>query len=92
MTAFELIDSFFARPQPGRASHERRITTRQLGYLKDLIGADPEGGAMAPAGPGVWYWTPAGRNKYEITEDYGKAGHKIARLSSGRVTGTGQLF
>jgi hypothetical protein len=37
--------------------------------LKDLIGADPEGAALANDGPGVWLWMPAGRTKYRITED-----------------------
>lgn len=92
MTAFDLIDSIFARVQPDRPGNERGITGKQLTYLKDLIGADPEGGAIRQRGRNVWQWMPAGRVKYEITEDFATGRHKIARLSSGIPTGTGHLF
>jgi len=92
MTPFDLIESIYARPQDGMPSNERAITARQLSYLKDLIGADPEGGALTRSGPGVWMWTPAGRTKYRITEDYAGGRHKIARFSNVVASGTGRLF
>jgi hypothetical protein len=91
MTAFELIDSIFARAQDG-PSNERRITAGQLSYLKDLIGADPEGAAFRPNGPGEFVWAPSGRNKYLLTEDRTGNKHKIARLANTVSTGTGRLF
>lgn len=92
MTAYELIDSIFARPQDG-PSNERRITASQLSYLKDLIGADPEGGTMRPDGPGAWVWAPAGRTKYRLTEDLSlHRAHKIARFSTCYAVESGRLF
>lgn len=93
MTAFDLVAEIFARPQQGVASNVRFVTLKQLRYLLDLIGADPEGGALGPAGPGRWMWTPMGRNKYEITEDVrGGNRHSIRRLANLGASGTGQLF
>jgi threonyl-tRNA synthetase len=92
MTAWELIADIYARPQAGMASNERRITARQLGYLKDLIAEDEEGGAIEKRGPGVWLWLPSGRTKYEITEDFVKGRHKIARLANVSASATGRLF
>lgn len=94
MTAFDLIDSIFARIQPDMPSNERRITASQLSYLKDLIGADPEGAAFHRGAPGVWTWLPAGRNKYVLTEDLRPGGnrHKIARYSNLAASGSGELF
>lgn len=92
MTAFDLIESIFARPQRDMPSNERRITATQLSYLKDLIGADPEGGAMARAGPGVWTWAPAGRTKYQLTEDYQGNRHTLARFMNLTASETGRLF
>jgi hypothetical protein len=92
MTPFDLIESIYARPQADVASNERFITARQVAYLKDLIGADPEGVALVRTGPGVWQWAPAGRTKYQITEDYLNGRHKIARYSNVVASGTGRLF
>lgn len=92
MTAFELIDSIFVRHHAGMPGNERRLTAAQLRYLKDLIGADPEGGAMRVQGPGLWVWTPSGRNKYEIHEDRGGNQHKIVRLANLVSSETGRLF
>jgi hypothetical protein len=92
MTAFDLIDSIFARHQDGVPGNERRVTSAQLGYLRNLIDADPEGGALRRDGPNVWLWAPAGRNKYRIEEDMVKGRHKIARLSTLTPSATGRLF
>jgi hypothetical protein len=92
MTAHELIASMFQRPQEGRPSNERGISGRQLAYLRDLIGSDPEGGALQMSGPGVWVWAPSGRNKYVITEDLKGNRHKIARLSNLGPSEAGRLF
>lgn len=92
MTAFDLIASIYARPQSDVPSHVRFITASQLSYLKDLIGADPEGSAFRRDGPGRWIWAPSGRTKYEITEDLGGRKHRIARLANLSASGTGMLF
>jgi hypothetical protein len=92
MTAFDLIDSIYARPQSDVPSHIRFITASQLSYLKDLIGADPEGGAMRRDGPGRWIWAPSGRIKYELTEDLSGRKHRIARLANLTSSETGRLF
>jgi len=46
VTAFDLIDSIFSRVQDGMPSNMRRVTPGQFAYLRDLIGRDPEGGAV----------------------------------------------
>jgi hypothetical protein len=92
MTAFELIESIYARPQAGMPSNERIITRTQLSYLRDLIGADPEGGAMHSDGPGVWLWLPSGRNKYRLTEDRKGNRNTIARFANIVPSETGRLF
>jgi hypothetical protein len=92
MTAFDLIESIFARAQRDMPGNERRITFRQLVCLKDLIGADEEGSSFRMAAPGEWIWAPAGRNKYVISEDRQGNRHKIARLANLGASGTGRLF
>ena len=92
MTAHDLIASIFARHQDGMPGNERRITMRQLVSLKDLIGADEEGGAWRVQGPGVWSWAPSGRDKYVITEDLFGNRHTIARFMNMTASGTGRLF
>ena len=92
MTAFDLIASIYQRPQSDVASNVRFITASQLSYLKDLIGADPEGGALRRDGPGRWIWAPSGRMKYELTEDLAGRRHRIARLANIVSSETGRLF
>lgn len=93
MTAYELIDSIFARVQPGMPGNERRITRRQLDWLRDLIGADPEGGAVRSGGPGSLVWMPSGRTKYIITEDpTGGDKHTLVKLANLTPSAEGRLF
>ncbi len=93
MTAYELIDSIFARVQPRMPGNERRITRRQLDWLRDLIGADSEGGAVRSGGPGSLVWMPSGRTKYVITEDpTGGEKHTLAKLMNLTASGEGRLF
>lgn len=93
MTAFDLIDSIFSRPQTGIAGNMRRVTPAQLKYLRDLIGADPEGGHVRNGGPGSLVWMPSGRHKYVLTEDpTGGDKHTLTRLSNLIGTESGRLF
>jgi hypothetical protein len=70
----------------------RRITPDQLKYLRNLIGADPEGGAITRGAPGSLIWMPMGRHKYVITEDLAGKKHTLTRLSNITASETGMLF
>jgi hypothetical protein len=91
MTAHELIDSIFSKPQGG-PGHLRRITRRQLDYLRSLIEADEEGGAVREGAPGSLIWMPMGRWKYVLTEDRLGDKHMLTRLGNIVPSGTGKLF
>jgi hypothetical protein len=91
MTAFDLIDSIFSRPQHG-PGNARRITRDQLNYLRDLIGQDPESGKVRNGAPGSLVWTPSGRHKYVVTEDLAGAKHTLTKLSNIEASGMGNLF
>jgi hypothetical protein len=89
-TAHDLIDSIFRWPQEGVACNMRRISAGQLKYLRDLIDADPEGGAVTRGAPG---WMPSGRHRYVLTEDpTGGNKHTLTQLSSIAMSGCGSLF
>jgi len=93
MTAHDLIDSIFSRAAwGGVAPNVRRITPEQLCYLRDLIGADPEGGAAKPGAPGSLVWMPSGRHKYILTEDLHGTKHTLTRLSNICASESGRLF
>lgn len=92
MTAFDLIDSIFSRAQREAAGNVRRITRDQLKYLRDLIDADPEGGAVRNGAPGSLVWMPRGARKYVLTEDLNGNKHTLTRLSSIATSETGRLF
>lgn len=94
MTAFDLIDSIFSWPaRRGMEGNVRRITPRQLIKLRELIGEDPEGGAVRSGAPGSLIWMPSGRNKYIVTEDpTGGDMHTLTRLSNIVPSGCGSLF
>jgi hypothetical protein len=92
MTAFDLIDSIFSHVQAGVPGNERRITERQLDYLEELIGEDPEGAAYVSDGPGRKIWKPSGRTKFVIMRD-GPTTHRcVQKLSNLAASGTGSLF
>jgi hypothetical protein len=92
MTAHDLIASIFARAQGGMPGNERRITPAQLKYLRDLIGQDEEGGALASVGPGVSVWMPAGKSKFVLCEDLRGDRHVLRRMAKMVPTGMGTLF
>ena len=93
MTAYDLIDSIFARPARGVDGSSRRITTAQLDYLIDLIGRDEEGAAIQRGRGKSLVWMPSGRNKYVVTEDpTGGDKHTLARLANFVPSGQGRLF
>ena len=92
MTAHDLIISIFSRVQADMPGNARRITRAQLDFLRNLIAADEEGGAMRSGGPGVSVWTPSGRNKYVLREDLRGNRHVLERLANVVPTGMGSLF
>ena len=92
MTAHDLISEIFGRPQRGVAGNMRRITRAQLGYLRDLMVADPEGAAVERGAPGSLVWMPSGRDKYVLTEDLVGNKHTLTRLSNIVPSGMGNLF
>ncbi len=93
MTAHELIESIFSRPQQKMPGNVRRITPAQLGYLRDLIGQDEEGGAVTGGAGGSLVWKPRGRHKYILTEDpTGGEKHTLTKLTTLDASGTGKLF
>ncbi len=67
MTAHGLIEQIFARPQQGVASNLRWITERQFGWLKDLIGEDPEQAPIRNGMNGGLVWEAAGNWKYVLS-------------------------
>lgn len=92
MTAHDLIDDIFSRPQRG-APNLRRITPDQLKYLRILIGRDPEGGAVRQGNLGSMIWSPMGRHNYVITEDpTGGGKHTLVKLTNAAPKEQGSLF
>lgn len=92
MTAHELIDSIFRRAQAGMPGNQRVITPAQLGYLRDLIGQDSEGGAVVRQGAFRMIWMPRGRQKYVLAEDPHGRRHTIEVLADLKPSGEGRLF
>lgn len=91
MTAHGLIESIFSRWQDG-PGNVRRITRAQLDYLRGLIDADEEGGAVTRGSPGSLVWMPMGRWKYVLTEDLRGEKHTLVKLGNVVASGTGSLF
>ena len=91
MTAHGLIESIFSRPQGG-PGNERRITPDQLSYLRNLIDADEEGGAVKEGMNGGFAWMPKGRNKYVVTVDPLRNRRTLTRLSNLAPSDEGRLF
>lgn len=93
MTPFGLIDSIFSRPAwGGVANNVRRISPEQLVYLRDLIDADPERGAVKRGAAGSLTWSPGGRHEYLITEDLVGTRHTLTRISHIEAAEMGSLF
>ena len=93
MTAYDLIDSIFARVDRRTLGDMRIITRRQLDTLHALIREDPERDKVRPGSPGSLIWSPAGRTKYVITEDpTGGEKHTLVKLMNLRLSGEGRLF
>lgn len=81
MTALELIDDIFSRPQSGVAGDVRRITRDQVKYLRDLIEKEAPAARIQSDAPGSLIWSPAGRHRYILTEDLRGNRHTLARES-----------
>jgi hypothetical protein len=80
MTARGLIDDIFGRAQMGVAPNMRRITPGQLKYLRDLIEADREAGAVTTGALGSLVWMPEGGDRYVLAEDLRGNKHTLTRL------------
>lgn len=92
MTAFDLIDSIFARVQLGTPGHQRRITQQQYDYLRGLIEEDPEGSAFRAHGPGEMIWMPSGRTKYILSEEGPGRKRMLTKMGSLQASAMGRLF
>jgi hypothetical protein len=94
MTAHDLIDSIFSRPQQSVAGNIRYISEDQRKFLTDLIGQDSEGGSVTRGAGGSLVWVPSGRHKYVLTENVtiGRKPHTLMRLSNIIASETGRLF
>lgn len=93
MTAQDLIESIFSRPQGWVSGDVRRITPDQLKFLRDLIAADPERDQVHNGQGGSLVWSPAGHRKYVLTEDpNGGKRHTLTRLSCIEASTMGSLF
>jgi hypothetical protein len=92
MTAFELIEDIFRRPQKGVAGNVRRISTAQLVYLRNLIEQEGPDEAIRRGLGGSLTWMPAGRNKYVITDDAVGDKHTLTRMSNLTASPSGSLF
>jgi hypothetical protein len=92
MTAFDLIDSIYARAGWGVEGNTRRITRRQMSKLIELIGEDKQGGDLRRGTGSSLVWMPSGRDKYVITEDLRGERHTLTRLPSIAIGSMGSLF
>jgi hypothetical protein len=92
MTAHQLIDSIFSRPQMWLPGNMRRITRAQLDFLVNLIDEDEEGGAVEKGSGSSLVWMPSGRHKYVITEDASGGKHTLTRMSNLVASSAGRLF
>ena len=92
MTAHQLIDSIFSRPQMWLPGNMRRITPAQLDFLVNLIDEDEEGGAIEKGSGRSLVWMPSGRHKYVITEDAKGGKHTLTRMSNLVASASGRLF
>jgi hypothetical protein len=81
MTALELIDDIFSRPQLAATPDVRRITRDQVKYLRDLIELAGPAGRIQKGAPGSLIWSPEGLYRYVVTEDLRGNLHTLARLS-----------
>jgi hypothetical protein len=92
VTAHQLITDIFSRVQDGVPNSVRRITRPQLDLLRTLIAEDKDRRAVHSGGPGVTVWSPTGRDKYVITEDFRGKRHALERFAKTVPTGMGLLF
>jgi hypothetical protein len=92
MTALELIDDIFSRPQLAVAVDVRRITRDQVKYLRDLIELAGPAGRIQKGAPGSLIWSPEGLYRYVVTEDLRGGRHTLARLSNAPSAECGLLF
>jgi hypothetical protein len=97
MTAKQLITEIFSRPQNGVSPDMRRLTARQFIWLRDLIMSEvgsrrAEAGIVHKGDGGSLVWTPAGPNKYVLSEDQAGAKHSLMRLANLGTQGAGSLF
>ena len=93
VTAYDLIDSIFSRPQTWAGANVRSVTLDQLNYLRGLIAKDPEAAKARNGQGGSLVWAPAGKHKYVLTEDRtGGKRHTLTRLSNIESLRMGSLF
>jgi hypothetical protein len=93
MTALELINDIFRRPQRGVDANMRRITPDQLTYVRVLIERDVERNAVTRGAPGSLIWMPTkDRYKYVVAEDLVGKKHTLTRIANLETSECGRLF
>lgn len=90
MTALHLAEDIFRRAQPALPGNVRRISRKQLDYLRSLIEGEYPPAARQEQ-QGKLTWLPAGRDKYVITEDRFGDKHLLMKLSNLTGSGEGKL-
>lgn len=90
LTALGLAEDIFRRAQPALPGNVRRISRKQLDYLRSLIEAEYPPAARQEQ-QGKLTWLPAGRDKYVITEDRFGDKHLLMKLSNLTVAEEGRI-
>ncbi len=92
MKARELVESILRRPQAGVADNMRFITREQMVYVLDLIAKDEEAAALRRGAGNSFVWSPSGRDRYVVTEDFRPDRHTLTKVKSLVPEGVGSLF
>lgn len=92
MTADFLIGEIFARPQDGIASNMRRLTIAQFNALRGMLLKEASSQTLRHGEGGSLVWTPAGGDKYVLTEDRVRLKHTLTRLGKMDECRSGNLF
>lgn len=94
MSAHGFIAEIFSRVQDNVPGNQRFISEGQYNKLRELIGADEEGGAVKQGMNGGFRWKPSGRWSYVFSVEIRgtKTLRRITRMASPDPSAAGTLF